>query len=418
MAVRILHCGKNKENYSICLKEKVFGFRNNGPNKDDEIYLVLKKDKITYCGARAVLSEITDYKPWPDSDSYSKSFTIKKLEYCKPFDIKVLSEVGGEYWALKYLQGSKEIKESEAISLLENEFIFSDSEELINLSEEIIDTDDEENQELVDDLQEANLDEVLQQSPDSKLDIMGTFQTIHFKNETDQLRGLEKIVTDNFFQLFPSYPIERTLLISENRMFQTSGFQSSTSENIKGIKGIPDGLLITFNPDFPSKIQIGLIEYECFGEKKTRSTEKSSYLNSHIIPQLMRFASSFSVVTDKQTRDEIINSWTDKIINYIYSDNIIQDKLNQWIKSLYNDISEQLFALKMKEIFIDAFKTNLKVVLIIDDLSSEQKETIKNVINSFKLENGKSIQFTGYVVRLTQRINTINHNSEYALSIQ
>lgn len=33
----------------------------------------------------------------------------------------------------------------------------------------------------------------------------------------------------------------------------------------------------------------------------------------------------------------------------------------------------------------NAFRTNLRVLLIIDELSAEQKSTIQNVIDSFKL---------------------------------
>jgi len=67
---------------------------------------------------------------------------------------------------------------------------------------------------------------------------------------------------------------------------------------------------------------------------------------------------------------------------------------------------------------LDAFNTQLRIMLIIDELTSEQKETIRNVINSFKLSSQKSIEFLGYVVRLEQRINVIDSNAEYALSIQ
>jgi len=36
--------------------------------------------------------------------------------------VKALSKVGGRYWHLKYMQSSKEIKDSEAIELLNNLF--------------------------------------------------------------------------------------------------------------------------------------------------------------------------------------------------------------------------------------------------------------------------------------------------------
>ena len=63
-------------------------------------------------------------------------------------------------------------------------------------------------------------------------------------------------------------------------------------------------------------------------------------------------------------------------------------------------------------------------MLIIDELTGEQRETIKNIINSFKLkENTKNsacqIDFSGYVVRLEYMLNYDDTaTSKYALSIQ
>jgi len=39
-------------------------------------------------------------------------------------------------------------------------------------------------------------------------------------------------------------------------------------------------------------------------------------LNGQIIPQLMKFASSFCIVTDKQIREQTLKNWIDKIIQY------------------------------------------------------------------------------------------------------
>ena len=63
-------------------------------------------------------------------------------------------------------------------------------------------------------------------------------------------------------------------------------------------------------------------------------------------------------------------------------------------------------------------------MLVIDELTGEQRETIKNIINSFKLEgNNKKdschIDFTGCVVRLEYMLNYDDTaTSKYALSIQ
>ena len=55
---------------------------------------------------------------------------------------------------------------------------------------------------------------------------------------------------------------------------------------------------------------------------------------------------------------------------------------------------------------------------LIDELTGEQNDTIRNVINAFKLENGSAISFIGYTVRLEQKITVLDSKSEYALSVQ
>jgi hypothetical protein len=247
---------------------------------------------------------------------------------------------------------------------------------------------------------------------------MGTFQTVSFHNETDKVRGLEKLVNENFYLLFPRYPDSKTLLIPDNRMFMTEGVESEDQEFVTGIRTIPDALLVIYRGKSDSPFQINLIEYECYGEQKTRALEKSTYFNGHIIPQLMKFASSFSVVTDRQIREKTAKNWTNKIIDYIYEDPKSQDKMTRWIREIHPGLGEQRIALKIQDALLHAFRTNLQVMLIIDELSAEQKSTISNVVKAFKLENGSNIDFVGYVVRLEQKIKMVNGSAEYALSVQ
>lgn len=49
--IRTLHCSKNTKNYKICLENEVAGFTHRGPAKNDLVYLLFKKGKISYCGA-------------------------------------------------------------------------------------------------------------------------------------------------------------------------------------------------------------------------------------------------------------------------------------------------------------------------------------------------------------------------------
>ncbi|KGM93453.1 hypothetical protein Z955_15020 [Clostridium botulinum C/D str. DC5] len=135
----------------------------------------------------------------------------------------------------------------------------------------------------------------------------------------------------------------------------------------------------------------------------------------------MRFASTFSIVTDYKIRENTIKSWVSKISNYIYNDDELTKRTSKWIKELYPDINEMQIALRFNEILKQAFENSIKIVLIIDELTNEQKDTIKNIIGAFKLNNNSknnSIEFASYVVRLEQKVNIVDDNAQYALSYQ
>lgn len=122
MAVRILHCGISQENYHICATEKIVGFTKNVASLGDLIYLVVSRNRRTLCGVRGIVAKPSEGRPWKYSGEYPYVFELKDVEYCKPIEIKVLSSVGGRYWHLKYMQSSKEIKDKDAIELLDNLF--------------------------------------------------------------------------------------------------------------------------------------------------------------------------------------------------------------------------------------------------------------------------------------------------------
>lgn len=430
---RILHCGKLIENYYICISEKVAGFsqkfRDGG--KGDIVYLAVKVGKKSLCGARGILEDLTDDKPWSDSDKYIQCFKIKDVEFCKPFDISILREVGGKSWGAKYLQGSKSIKENEAIRLLNDKFMKNITNELyifLNGEDIIVEEDIQDNEDIVDD--EGNVDSdsdgiVDTDYDEDKLDILGTFQTVRFKNETDPIRGLEPLVTEYFYMLFQCFKENSSILISNNRLFSTVGIKNQNNENIAGIKGIPDALLITYDKNSRNTpLRINLIEYECYGEGKYRTTQKFNYLNGTVIPQLIRFASTFSIVTDYKIRERTIEEWIDKIIDYIDKDDVLVNKIDVWMKELKPNIKQRNITSQLQKELKKAFESNIKIILIIDELTVEQKETITNVINSFKLNSatikGKenSIGFNSYVVRLEQKVGIYDKDSNFALSFQ
>lgn len=414
MAVRTLHCSGNIENYNICLDYEIVGFGHRGPLSGDKIYLLVKKDKKTLCGARFELDSVTDEKPWEDADRYVLCYSIKNVEFCEFFDMEFLGEIGGNYWTLKYLQGSKAFdvvaakridEEFDKHKTEERQYIKIENKKSAKFSNDDVENDDENK------IEDDEIEKIIDEVPEAEIKIMGTFQTINFQNETDKFKGLEPLVNKNFFNLFPNYRPERTILIAKNRLFRTH-----QSDDISGISSIPDALLILF--DSKNKLQISLIEYECYGDGKIRPAEKSKYLNSHIIPQLMQFASSFSIITDKSIRDKTKKDWIEKIVSYTSDDKELSDKIDSWVKEMNPKISTRAIISHFEKEVEKAFESNIHIFLVIDELSYDQKETIKNIITSFKLENGNSAVFDASIVKLVQKISFVDKDYEYALTAQ
>lgn len=410
MATRILHCGDSIENYNICVEQKIAGFTSGGEQPGDLIYLAVKYRKKSLCGARYVLDEITDYKPWPDSERYVMSFNAKNLEFCEPFDLSILSGPGGQHWGPKYLTLAKPINEIKVVELLKYSFNEKKTNKFYKFQEEPnekIEIDKESDNEQL---------KALKENPELEVNIMGTFQTINFTFESDPIMGLEKLVSKNFYSLFRQYPEDKSILISENRRFKTQGYKKENF-NITGISGIPDAILLNYKKSI-KQLQVNLIEYECYGEKKTRVSDKSNYLNAKVIPQLMRFASIFSIITDVNTREKTIKDWIEKIINIINSNPLFEKKMISWVKEINPEIRERGIDREIERLLEASFRTSLKIILIIDELSSEQRSIIKNVINSFKLNIENNIDFEAFVIKLNEKIKLNENDSEYALTVQ
>lgn len=131
MTSRILHCGDNLPNYYTCIEKQVAGFTTLNPSQNDLIYLCVKINGISQIGARGFIDQKTDLKPWANSKGIKFSYTIKNMQYCKLFSIQPLAKFGGSYWAAKYLQASKPIKDEAAINFLDAEFKKNKVEELV-----------------------------------------------------------------------------------------------------------------------------------------------------------------------------------------------------------------------------------------------------------------------------------------------
>ncbi len=437
MATRILHCGKNTENYDICLKDKIAGFTMRVAEEGDLVYFALRLDKErkTVSGARGVLDAPTDKKPWDDAERYVQCFTVKDMQFCDPIDLSELKTVVGKLWSIKYMQSPKPIREEESCELLDSLF----NENRVNQPIYFTEEKEKDTSEYVEDEEnhitgEAALKsdtttcsntvawedekEAEEEIQEDAINIMGTFQTIKFKNETDQIQGLEPLVNKNFYNLFKNISEERSIFIPENRLFKTSGVQNKLNENIKQVSGIPDALLLIFHPEDAVPIQVNLIEYECYGENKLKSIDKFRYLNGHIIPQLMRFASSFSIVTDREIRRRTIEDWNNKIIELVYNDENIKQRITEWMDTLYHRNMPETVFRDFEKCLVESFQNNIRIMLVIDEFTSEQKDTLTNIINSFRMENDTGVGFVGYIVRLHQKIDIFSPEEEFALSIE
>lgn len=430
MSVRIFSCGNNLDNLNICIKERVIGFRHmfSEDIQNDTVYIVIKKDGVSHCCARAIISHETDYVPWEQPELYVLCHRIENIEYCNPFSLTFLRDAeAGNSWGAVYIRGSHAIKDEIALKMLTENFIKNFSSVFYIFSElEVCPPKKKRGRKklvninaLVDTNVEMDLEDCMGADDSSKIHIMGTFKTIKFRNETDNNRGLEPLVNNNFYNLFKTFQEENSILIPENRLFLTKA-----KEKGNGVCGIPDAVLISFDKDdIKSNIKINIIEYECYGEGKSNYIDKFNYLNGIVIPQLIRFASAFSIVTDPSMRSDTIRSWINKIVQYIDAESSLEEKIYNWMKDVKPQLKRTHLISDFKDELEKAFQNNIRIMLIIDELTGEQRETIKNVINSFKLESNKktpsSVDFSGYVVRLEHMLNCDDKSkSRYALSIQ
>lgn len=430
MGVRVFSCGNNLVNLNICIKDKVIGFRrmHNDILQGDMVYIVIKKDKVSHCCARAIVSNITDYVPWEEPERYVLCYRIKDIEFCEPFSLEFLKNTSaGNAWGAVYIRGSHTIKDEDALGMLSDNFDKNISNNFYQFSDTDINPPKgkrgrkKKNVDVIDTIQnfeeESNEED---EEDNSSIDIMSTFKVVKFKNETDENYGLENLVNNNFYKLFNHIQEQNSILIPQNRMFSTKG-----KDGVNGIIAIPDAVLISFDKDDKkSCMKLNIIEYECYGEDKITSTKKFDYLNCHIIPQLIRFASTFSVVTDASIREKTVESWIDNIVGYIDKDHTLETKIYSWLKEINPQLRNSHIFDKFRKELKKSFNNNIRIMLVIDELTGEQRETIKNIINSFKLEgNNKKdschIDFTGCVVRLEYMLNYDDTaTSKYALSIQ
>ena len=390
---KFLNCGKSIQNYFTCMENNVAGFTKRFANKGDIVYFVVNYEKVSYLTAKGLLGEETDKKPWGDAERYIQSFNVDEITYCKPIALGEFKEYFKKLWAI-YLQSPISLSNESKVLIEIEKYINENKIEEYHKFEEI--NQEFEQMELEVNDNEYIEDIIIEESNegiiiDDKVDIMGTFQTIRFKNETDKSMGLEVLVNDNFYNLFTHFQVENSILICDNRKFKTSSIRNSNNDRVLGVETIPDAIMIMHDKkdkNYPFKIN--LIEYECYGEGKLRSKDKFEYFNGHIIPQLMRFASNFCIVTDSNIRRDTIDKWIDKVIDYVNESEELRNKIKKWMQKIYPDIKER----------------------------EVDRRFEKELFKSFKLDGNSEIEFKSYIVRLEQKIGIVDKNASFALSYQ
>lgn len=430
MGTIIFSCSNDLENLKICIKEKIIGFRrmHYGISKGDTVYLAIRMPKINFCCAKAIISNKTDYIPWRNPELYVLCYRIENIEFCTPFSLDILKNTSAKNaWGAVYIRGNRLITDLDALTLLAENFNKNISNKFYPFKDTEINppkgkrgrkkkniNDAEMKNILIETSSDEDEDEEID-NPNTLTDIMSTFKVVKFKSEKHKSLGLEGLVNNNFYKLFNNIQEENSILIPHDRMFPTKG-----KDGVNGTIGIPDAVLISFDKnDKKSYIKINIIEYECYGEEKSTSKKKFDHFTGHIIPQLIKFASTFSVVTDNQIRQDTKESWIDKIVEYCGG---FESRISEWIKQLNPDVRQSQWFDKFRKELHKAFENNIRIMLIIDEMTDEQRATIKNMINSFKLKDrNKScyIDFSAHVVRLESLLSyDENTTSKYALSIQ
>lgn len=402
--VRILSCGSNQENCRICIVERVIGFRNQFHlgGTGDTIYLVVRMDGKNYCCARGVLGEITDYKPWPDAVNYKNAYRFRTLECCEPFEVLPVIHRAGISNAGLVLQSPKPVRNQLLVETLDECFCQSILPE-------------GQRSRMLFPGTEADEDDGPREEDDTCYVLDDTaYRVTQFVSETDETWGLEKLVNQHFFELFPAFQRENNFLIADHRLFITAGTRDQNHPEIAGIRGIPDALLITFEPDHPgAAFRINMIEYECNGTVYCTAAQKDGHLHTHVIPQMIRFASAFSANTEWDIRERTIQEWRDRIVEYIKQNPSLQEKVNGWLQRLHPQLGEFARGGQLLKELEQAFASNVKIILIMDELSSEKKAVISSLVKAFKLPSqarrDACVDFDAYVVQLIERDDLTNH---------
>jgi hypothetical protein len=439
--VRFQNCSTNTQNYNLCLKTQIAGFTKLGANPGEVVFFLARdsSQNETLCGMRAVLHEKTENKPWPDAENYAVAYTLREISFAKSFVIsKFFREVINEkYWGIKWVQGSKAIRKTEAFLPQLNKafdehlttnpdyFALAPSEEDLVVEDLALDEAAIEVSETLRSPQSPAC-EILESSQESSdvlctktevlpLEISTVCRQVKFVGEQDKAgeEGLESIANRHFFELF-DLKKPNSILINENQKFITSPtLNDRTQKCIANTRSIPDSILMILEE---SRLKIVLVEYECYGG--TSRSAQSRKFNSHIIPQLMRFASAFAVTTEQSVREKTITNWSDKIIDVLLQSPELMDKAKDWARQLCGDAYHENDVLRQLGQYIGrALRETLEIWLVIDEISSEQIDLLRKMLSAFLLpETEQPIAFSAKLLTLHQRSAELDSKADHMLS--
>ena len=70
----------------------------------------------------------------------------------------------------------------------------------------------------------------------------------------------------------------------------------------------------------------------------------------------MRFVSAFSIITEDKTRENTIQNWAEKIIDYLNQKGIEEqcNRLNDWVRQLNLGIKERSIEREMEKLLVSA----------------------------------------------------------------
>lgn len=133
MSFRFIPFGESKENLAICLKYHTIGIRRKtNIDKDEILYLTLKKNGVWYvCGKAKYLDETED-APFENPERYY-TYSVTDLVVCEPYGVsEVLRDNLGNYWGLIF-QSPRVIENSIVEGYIEQNFIKTSNEKMLEM---------------------------------------------------------------------------------------------------------------------------------------------------------------------------------------------------------------------------------------------------------------------------------------------